>query len=49
MDTKKRLVVARGGGQEVGKTGEGGQEIQTSNFKINKSWGCNVYHGDCSQ
>ena len=25
MDTKKRLVVARGGGQEVGETGEGGQ------------------------
>ena len=25
MDTKKRLVVARAGGQEVGETGEGGQ------------------------
>ena len=38
----------RGGGWELGKMGEGDQEIQTSH-KINKSWGCNVQHGDYSQ
>ena len=30
-----RLVVARGGGLRVCKMGDGGQKIQTSNYKIN--------------
>ena len=25
------------------------QEVQTSTYKINKSWGCNVQGGDYSQ
>lgn len=29
--------------------GEVGQKVQTSGSKINKSWGCNIQHGDCSQ
>ena len=29
----------------VGKMGEGGQKVQTSWYKINKTWGCNVQHG----
>ena len=33
IDTENRLVVARG----EGKMGEGGQEVQTSSHKINKS------------
>ena len=28
--------------------GDGGQKLQTSSYKINKSWGCNVQHGDYS-
>ena len=28
--------------------GKGGQKVQTSSCKINKPWGCNVQHGDCS-
>ena len=28
---------------------EGGQKVQTSNYKISKSWDCNVEHGDYSQ
>ena len=35
-----------GGVAVVGKMGEGGQKVQTSSYKINKSWGCNVQHGD---
>ena len=31
---------------EVGKTGKGSQKVQTSSYRINKSWGCNVQHGD---
>ena len=27
---------------------EGGQKVQTSTYKINKSWGHNVQHGDYS-
>ena len=27
----------------------GGQEVQMPSYKINKSWGCNVQHGDYSQ
>ena len=23
-------------------------KVQTFSYKINKSWGCNVQHGDCS-
>ena len=26
--------------------GEGSQKAQTSSYKINKSWGCNVQHGN---
>ena len=36
------------GGSEGGKMGEGGQKVQTSSYKINKSWGYKVQHGDCS-
>ena len=28
--------------------GEGGQKVNTSSYKINKSWGYNVQHGDYS-
>ena len=27
---------------------EANQKVQTSNCKIDKSWGCNVQHGDYS-
>ena len=33
-------------GWRVGKICEGGQKVQTSSYNINKSWGCNVQHGD---
>ena len=36
-DTVNKLVVA---------IGEGDYEVQTSNYKINKSWGCNVHIGN---
>ena len=28
---------------------EGDQEVRTSSYEINKSWGCNAQHGDYSQ
>ena len=37
IDTKNRLVVARGRERGVGKRGEGGQNVQNSGYKINKS------------
>ena len=44
------MAVSRGEkGHGVGKMGEGGQEVQTSSYKINKSWGCNVQYNDYSQ
>lgn len=43
------MVVARGGGQGVGSLGVIGEGSQTSNPKINKSWGCTVQLGDYSQ
>lgn len=50
LDTKNRMVVARGDeGWGMGKMSERGPEVQTSSYRINKSWGCNVQHGDCSQ
>ena len=48
IDTEKWLVFARGREWGLGKVDEGGQKEQTSSYKIHKSWGCNVQHGDCS-
>ena len=31
------------------KMGEEDQEVQAPSYKINKPWGCNVRHGQCSQ
>ena len=28
---------------------EGGQNVHISSYKIDKSWGCNVQHGDYSE
>ena len=43
-------MVARGKRrQRVGKMGAGGQEVQTSSYKINKLSGCNIPHGNYSQ
>ena len=46
IDTENRLVVARDGMWEMGKMDEGGQKVHTSSYKTNKSWGCNIEHGD---
>lgn len=53
--TKKKLTVTETGGcqrcphpQDVGEMDEGSQKVQTSSYKINTSWGCNVQHGDYS-
>ena len=43
------MGVARDEGWMVGEMGEGSPKVQTSSFKISKSWGCdNVQYGDCS-
>lgn len=43
MDTKKRLLVTkRQVGRRVGEMGKRYQNVQASNYKISKSWGCNV-------
>ena len=34
--------------EKFDEVGEGDQKIQISNYKINKSWGCNVQDGDYS-
>lgn len=31
-----------------GKMSEGSQKVQTSTYKINKLWGCNIHHVDYS-
>ena len=37
------------GSREVGETSEGGQKVQIFGYNINnRSWGCNVQHGDYS-
>ena len=49
IDTENRVMVARGEGGGVGEEmGEGVQKVQTSSYKINKPWGCNVQHGNYS-
>ena len=50
IDAGNKLVVTRGERNwGVGKTGKGDQEVQTFSYKINKSQGCNVQHGEYSQ
>ena len=46
--TENILVDNRGGVWGVNKMGEGGQNVQTSSYKINKYCGCNVQHSDYS-
>ena len=46
INKENRLVVVRGRGQRVSKIGEGDPKAQTSSYKISKSWGYNVQHGD---
>ena len=48
IDTENRLLVARGGESVVGEMDEKSQKVQSSSYKINKSWGCNVQHADYS-
>ena len=36
---EKRLVVVARGGVESGRTGEGAEKIQTSSYRISRSWG----------
>ena len=31
----------------VNEMGVGSQKVQISSYKMNKSWGTNVEHGDC--
>ena len=42
---ENQFVVAKGRHVEVGAMGKGNQKVQTSSYKINKSWGCNAQHG----
>lgn len=41
-------VCQMGGDWGMGEMDEGDQKIQTSIYKVNKSWACNVSHGDYS-
>ena len=37
-----------GRGLGMNKIGEGTQKAQNSMYELNKSWGYDVYHGNCS-
>lgn len=41
-------MVARVRSWGVGEMGKSGQKVQTSSYKINKSWECSVQCGDYS-
>ena len=47
-ETKRRLMVTQGWGLGGGTAGIGadGQKVQTSSYKVNKFWVCNVQHGN---
>ena len=46
-DTQNILMVARGGGW--GKRVMGVKRCKSLSYAVNKSWGCNIQHGDYSQ
>lgn len=48
IDAEKRLIVARCWRWEVGKRDEGGQNVETSAYKINKVCGSKVQYGEYS-
>lgn len=35
-------------GYQRWEVGEGNQKVQTSSYKTEKSWACNVRHGNCN-
>ena len=43
-NTETGLVGARGGSRGIRGKSEEAQRVQTSRYKINKSWGWNVQH-----
>ena len=45
INTENGLLVARGGDWGWTKMSEGGRKVQTSGYKMNKSWGCNLQLG----
>ena len=49
MIQRTKMVVARASVWMVSEMAEGYQKVQSSSYKINKSWGCNEEHGDYSQ
>lgn len=50
IDRDNKVVIAKAGGPGWTKMGEGSKKIQSSSYKINKSWWYNVQvqHGDYS-
>ena len=50
IDTEDNWVVAETASESGGEcdVGKGGRKVQISNYRINKSWGCHVQHGDKS-
>ena len=48
IETKNRLVVARGKGWGMGEMAECGQRVYIASYKVNKFWGCNIQHDDYS-
>ena len=44
IKTDNRLVVARHRGKGEGEINEGDWKVQTSSYKIDKVWGCNIQH-----
>lgn len=42
IETENRMIARGKGSWEVGKMGEGSQEVQTCSYKITKSWGWTV-------
>ena len=49
INTDKRLIVANDEGTGVGDAGEGSYKVQTSSYKMNKSWGYEMQPGDYGQ
>ena len=45
INTENGLLVARGGDWGWTKMSEGGRKVQTSGYKMNKSWGRNLQLG----
>ena len=48
MNSSENRLGCQRKGWKVGKMGEGSEKVQSSGYKVDKSWGSNIHRGQFS-